>query len=92
MIAHTGPFGVFGALVSAVERTLGAKVRLRAEQDLLPIYAAVCGTESCGHRHQSQRAAERCAAARSRRGGAWVVQASPRGPRLRWSVSSQGGG
>jgi hypothetical protein len=85
----SGPLATFGLLVSVVERVLGAKVRLRAEQDLLPVYVAVSPSGSCGHRHQSAQAAARCAAVQGRRGGAWAVQAVPGGPRLRWGVTSR---
>ncbi len=84
-------FGVLGALLTAAESALGAKVRVRVEQDLLPVYVAVSDAGgTCGHRHKALAAAERCAQARGRRGGSWVAQAASQGPRLRWGVSSRG--
>ncbi len=84
-------FGVLGTLLSAAEDALGAKARVRVEQDLLPVYVAVSSTGStCGHRHKALTAAQRCAQSRGRRGGAWTAQAMPAGPRLRWGVSSRG--
>ena len=83
-------FGVLGAVLAAVEGALNAKVRVRVEQDLLPTYVVVSGTGgTCGHRHKALQAAERCAQARSRRGGVWAVQALPQGPHLHWRVASR---
>ena len=83
-------FGVLGAVLAAVEGALNAKVRVRVEQDLLPTYVVVSGTgDTCGHRHKARPAAERCAQSRSRKGGGWVVQATPQGPHLHWRIGSR---
>lgn len=83
-------FNLIGLLISGVESALNANVRARVEQDLTPVYVAVSSTgRTCGHRHKKLQAAERCAAAKNRKGGVWTAQATSAGLRLRWGLSSR---
>lgn len=89
-MAYNSGLNLIGILLSGVETAINAKVRVRVEQDLVPTYTVVSSTgASCGHQHKQRNAAERCAAAKNRKGGNWSVQATTVGPRLRWGLSSR---
>ena len=73
-------FGVLGALLTAAESALGAKVRVRVEQDLLPVYVAVSDAGGAPAGTGTRRWPQRSAAPRR---AAAVVALGWRKPRLR---------